>query len=178
MLTQDGRPWEGPVVAGAGTRPHPPAPSAQCPLFRRAFIPWSAYMTHRPSPAPSIPHRTSWQDDWSLQAQCGPEQADALHVTGADQHEAKRICNGCRVRTECLAEALDHEIEDGVWGGKTARERRVLRREHSKVKSWRQLLQELEEGHRLIQQALATSAPQRQRRGIRTTVASVRDTPR
>ena len=135
-------------------------------------------MNPRPTPATSTPSRNSWEDDWTLLAQCGPEQADALHVTGADQHEATRICDGCRVRTECLAEALDHEIEDGVWGGQTARERRALRRQHSEVKSWRRLLQDLEEGHRHLRQAAAPPAPQQQRRATRTAGTPARNATR
>ena len=42
---------------------------------------------------------------------------------GAEQNKAKQLCAGCPVRTECLAEALDNQIEWGVWGGMTERER-------------------------------------------------------
>jgi WhiB family redox-sensing transcriptional regulator len=45
------------------------------------------------------------------------------------------------VRTECLAEALDHQIEWGVWGGMTERERRALLRRRPNVTSWRRLLE-------------------------------------
>jgi WhiB family redox-sensing transcriptional regulator len=47
----------------------------------------------------------------------------------------------CPVRAECLAEALDNEIEWGVWGGLTERERRALLRKRPNVTSWRQLLE-------------------------------------
>lgn len=40
--------------------------------------------------------------------------------------EAKRICAGCPITDECLRLGLD-EL-DGVWGGLTAAERRVLPR--------------------------------------------------
>jgi WhiB family redox-sensing transcriptional regulator len=50
---------------------------------------------------------------------------------------AKRICRGCPVRNECLADALDNRIEFGVWGGMTERERRALLRRHPQVTSWR-----------------------------------------
>ena len=53
---------------------------------------------------------------------------DALFVRGAEQNKAKQVCAGCPVRTECLAEALDNQIEWGVWGGMTERERRALLR--------------------------------------------------
>ena len=47
-----------------------------------------------------------------------------------------RVCMGCPVRFECLAEALDNRIEWGVWGGMTERERRLLLRQRSDVSSW------------------------------------------
>jgi WhiB family redox-sensing transcriptional regulator len=50
------------------------------------------------------------------------------------------VCTGCPVRMECLAEALDHRIEWGVWGGMTERERRLLLRQRSDVDSWRSVL--------------------------------------
>ncbi len=47
---------------------------------------------------------------------------------------------GCAVRTECLADALDHRVEFGVWGGMTERERRALLRRRPDVLSWWKLL--------------------------------------
>jgi WhiB family transcriptional regulator, redox-sensing transcriptional regulator len=42
--------------------------------------------------------------------------------------EAKRICRRCPVRLQCLAWALDTGVTDGVWGGTTPDERRIIRR--------------------------------------------------
>src|SRR5919112_647764 len=67
----------------------------------------------------------TWNEDWASLAQCRQSQPDELFVRGAAQNDAKRLCAGCPVRTECLAEALDNEIEWGVWGGMTERERRA-----------------------------------------------------
>ena len=55
--------------------------------------------------------------DWSRLAACRDGDPDALFVQGAEQNIAKRICRGCPVRYECLADALDNRIEFGVWGG-------------------------------------------------------------
>jgi WhiB family transcriptional regulator, redox-sensing transcriptional regulator len=41
---------------------------------------------------------------------------------------AKRICRACPVQAPCLAWALDHGVDSGVWGGCTEAERRFLRR--------------------------------------------------
>ena len=81
-----------------------------------------------------------WVEDWTPKAACKAEQPDALFVRGAEQNKAKQVCAGCPVRTECLAEALDNQIEWGVWGGMTERERRaLLRRKPSS--SWRSVLE-------------------------------------
>jgi WhiB family redox-sensing transcriptional regulator len=69
-----------------------------------------------------------WIEDWTPSAACRQAQPDELFVRGAEQNKAKQLCTGCPVRTECLAEALDNQIEWGVWGGMTERERRALLR--------------------------------------------------
>lgn len=78
-------------------------------------------------------------DDWTLSAKCRGLQDD-LFPDGAGQKRARAVCMGCRVRCECLAEALDNRIEWGVWGGMTERERRQLLRQHTDVSSWRAIL--------------------------------------
>ena len=81
-----------------------------------------------------------WNEDWVTVALCKQAAPDELFVKGAEQHKAKQVCASCPVRTECLAEALDNQIEWGVWGGMTERERRaLLRRKPSS--SWRVLLE-------------------------------------
>jgi WhiB family redox-sensing transcriptional regulator len=83
----------------------------------------------------------SWIEDWSARAACRATDPDALFVQGAAQNRAKALCMGCVVRTECLADALDNQVEFGVWGGMTERERRALLRRRPNVTSWRRLLQ-------------------------------------
>lgn len=77
--------------------------------------------------------------DWATQAACRAQKPDDLFVRGAEQNQAKRVCAGCPVRTECLIEALDNEIEWGVWGGMTERERRALIKRRPDA-SWRAVL--------------------------------------
>jgi WhiB family redox-sensing transcriptional regulator len=48
---------------------------------------------------------------------------------GERTRPAKAVCEGCPVRDECLNYALEHNERFGVWGGKSERERRVLRRD-------------------------------------------------
>lgn len=77
--------------------------------------------------------------DWTTSAACNTADPDELFVTGAAQNRAKTVCQGCPVRTECLADALDNRVEFGVWGGMTERERRALLRRRPDVRSWKQL---------------------------------------
>ncbi|MFF7474251.1 WhiB family transcriptional regulator [Streptomyces sp. NPDC008092] len=80
------------------------------------------------------------EEEWQARAKCRTADPDDLFVEGAAQNRARAVCNGCPVRTECLAYALDHRIEHGVWGGMTERERRSLLRRRPTVTSWRILL--------------------------------------
>lgn len=84
---------------------------------------------------------------WALLGSCRSSDPDALFVQGAAQNRAKAVCLGCPVRTECLADALDHRIEFGVWGGMTERERRALLKRRPNVRSWRRLLEAAREEH-------------------------------
>ena len=86
-------------------------------------------------------------DDWAERAACKQSPPDELFVRGAEQHRVKQICTGCPVRTECLAEALDGQMEWGVWGGMTERERRALLRRRPNVRSWRRLLEAAKHEH-------------------------------
>ncbi len=80
------------------------------------------------------------QQDWTALSACSAQDPDELFVTGAAQNRAKLVCQRCPVRTECLIDALDHQIEFGVWGGMTERERRALLKRRPEVTSWRELL--------------------------------------
>ncbi|MFF9428354.1 WhiB family transcriptional regulator [Streptomyces sp. NPDC091368] len=77
---------------------------------------------------------------WMSSGLCRTARADDLFVEGAAQNRAKALCTGCPVQAECLAYALDHRVEHGVWGGMTERERRGLLRRRPTVRSWARLL--------------------------------------
>lgn len=68
----------------------------------------------------------AWQSD-ALCAQTDPEAF--FPEKGGSTREAKRICEGCEVRSECLEYALANDERFGIWGGLSERERRKLRRE-------------------------------------------------
>lgn len=80
-------------------------------------------------------------ENWRPQGNCARGDPDELFVVGAAQNVVKRVCIGCVVKAECLADALDNRIEFGVWGGMTERERRAILRRHPGVTSWRKLFQ-------------------------------------
>ncbi len=73
---------------------------------------------------------------WVARARCSTADPDELFVTGAAQKRAAVICRQCDVITQCLADALDNQVEFGVWGGMTERQRRKLVRQNPEVKSW------------------------------------------
>lgn len=83
----------------------------------------------------------SWAQDWAARGACRSSDPDELFVQGAAQNRAKTVCLGCVVRTECLADALDNQVEFGVWGGMTERERRAVLKKRPNVKSWQRLLE-------------------------------------
>lgn len=72
-----------------------------------------------------IDESVSWQDD-ALCAQTDPEAF--FPEKGGSTREAKRVCQTCPVRAQCLEYALEHDERFGIWGGLSERERRRLRR--------------------------------------------------
>ncbi len=68
---------------------------------------------------------TNWQER-ALCAQTDPEAF--FPEKGGSTREAKKICESCPVRAECLSYALEHDERFGIWGGLSERERRRLKR--------------------------------------------------
>lgn len=46
---------------------------------------------------------------------------------GEDVYEAKAVCRRCDIRPECLRYAVENDIQEGVFGGKSPKERREWR---------------------------------------------------
>lgn len=57
-----------------------------------------------------------------------PEDPASTPVGKQQRAEAKRVCQPCPVRAQCLALAMAERHNDGVWGGLDEAERRRLRR--------------------------------------------------
>jgi WhiB family transcriptional regulator, redox-sensing transcriptional regulator len=50
-----------------------------------------------------------------------------------DVDQAKAVCRGCAVQESCLEHALGVREKDGVWGGRTERERRRIIRQRRRT---------------------------------------------
>ena len=69
------------------------------------------------------------EPEWQERALCAQTDPEAFFPEkGGSTREAKRVCTGCDVRSECLEYALEHDERFGIWGGLSERERRKLRR--------------------------------------------------
>jgi len=73
---------------------------------------------------------------WVSKGLCKDTNPDELFVRGAAQRKAAAICRHCPVQQECAADALDNNVEYGVWGGMTERQRRALLKQNPGVASW------------------------------------------
>ena len=68
-------------------------------------------------------------EQWQERALCAQTDPEAFFPEkGGSTREAKRICLGCEVRSECLEYALQHDERFGIWGGLSERERRKLKK--------------------------------------------------
>lgn len=71
--------------------------------------------------------------DWRHNAACrgaDPEIWFPVGTEGPSQWQvvyAKSFCAACPVAGQCLEWALANGVDDGVWGGHTAEERRALK---------------------------------------------------
>lgn len=69
------------------------------------------------------------EDQWQDRALCAQTDPEAFFPEkGGSTREAKRICQGCEVKGECLEYALHNDERFGIWGGLSERERRRLKR--------------------------------------------------
>jgi WhiB family redox-sensing transcriptional regulator len=66
---------------------------------------------------------------WQERALCAQTDPEAFFPEkGGSTREAKRVCQSCDVRGDCLEYALEHDERFGIWGGLSERERRRLKR--------------------------------------------------
>ncbi|HET9899016.1 MAG TPA: WhiB family transcriptional regulator [Streptosporangiaceae bacterium] len=71
-------------------------------------------------------------DEWWSAAACRNAEPDlffpisATPASKATIQRAKQVCASCPVSAQCLSYALHHRQEQGIWGGLTDDERRLL----------------------------------------------------
>ncbi len=64
---------------------------------------------------------------WQVDAVCAQTNPEAFFPEVGDTAlDAKRICAICEVTAKCLAYALYHDAQSGIWGGLSEQERRSL----------------------------------------------------
>jgi len=64
---------------------------------------------------------------WTAEAACrGIDPALFFPSGSLGVEAAQSICQACPVRAECLDHALEHHINNGVWGGVSERARRRI----------------------------------------------------
>jgi WhiB family redox-sensing transcriptional regulator len=69
-------------------------------------------------------------DAWRVDAACNGLDPDLFFPEkGETSKPAKQVCAGCPVKAECLSMAVELNLSFGIFGGLSARERRVVRRE-------------------------------------------------
>ena len=69
------------------------------------------------------------EGDWAERALCAQTDPEAFFPEkGGSTREAKKVCLGCDVRSECLEYALANDERFGIWGGLSERERRKLKK--------------------------------------------------
>lgn len=72
---------------------------------------------------------------WQERANCRGVDPDLFFPErGASTKEAKAVCHGCEVKDECLEFALRMGEKFGIWGEKSERERRRIRRTRAEAR--------------------------------------------
>ncbi len=84
-----------------------------------------------PEPLPSSP---ALDPEWMQDGVCRYTDPEVFYpVKGQPSSSPRRICASCPVQQRCLQWALTLGDDYGIWGGRTARERKALARA---IRSW------------------------------------------
>lgn len=82
--------------------------------------------------------------EWVEQAVCRSVNPDLWFNDYASRYDPVfRICASCPVRRDCLKEALDLDIEFGIWGGVPSRVRERIRWRKKALKERERILDRL-----------------------------------
>ncbi|MGO1838571.1 MAG: WhiB family transcriptional regulator [Candidatus Microbacterium stercoravium] len=102
--------------------------------FYRSEAPSDWFVDPAERGVPGSPAAEGIDDDgalsWQAEALCAQTDPEAFFPEkGGSTRDAKRICESCDVRAQCLEYALANDERFGIWGGLSERERRRLKRE-------------------------------------------------
>ncbi|MFM7068849.1 MAG: WhiB family transcriptional regulator [Actinomycetes bacterium] len=65
--------------------------------------------------------------DWMAAGNCADKPPSLFFPSdGVGVDVARRVCDGCPVKAQCLEYAIENRIDHGVWGGTSERERRRI----------------------------------------------------
>lgn len=71
---------------------------------------------------------------WAARGACASSDPDLFFPTyGQASTAAKRLCQECPVRSECLEYALEAPEKSGIWGGLDEAERKSLARRRQRA---------------------------------------------
>ena len=75
---------------------------------------------------------TGEAQEWQERALCAQTDPEAFFPEkGGSTRDAKRICQTCEVKSQCLEYALANDERFGIWGGLSELERRRIKRRAS-----------------------------------------------
>jgi WhiB family transcriptional regulator, redox-sensing transcriptional regulator len=114
------------IVVGT-RRPKVVAPPPQKKIIKPTMKPLSlAQPAVEELPPSTSPRADDDLNNWRFRAACAGTAVNFYpDRPGADvEKPAKQVCQGCKVRTNCLDEALESGEPFGIWGGLNAKERR------------------------------------------------------
>lgn len=118
-----------------------PEHKGHIPAPEQAFVPLADMHDALAYPAEGLPDRGDDRGDgapktWQERGLCNQVDPELwFPEKGGSTREAKQICAGCPVRTECLDYALTHDERFGIWGGLSERERRRHPRRRANVEA-------------------------------------------
>lgn len=76
------------------------------------------------------PDSNSSSKDWRDDGICNTIDPEIWFPDkGGSTREAKKVCARCPVTEQCLEYALERDERFGIWGGKSERDRRKIKRQ-------------------------------------------------
>lgn len=70
---------------------------------------------------------TEIDNEWMARGICRDHPPEVFFPSdGVGVEVAKKLCETCPVKRECLEYALEHRVDHGVWGGTSERQRRRI----------------------------------------------------